>query len=30
VLIRRDVALALPAIAAYCLSDRAADRTSSI
>ena len=28
-LIREDVALALPAIAAYCLSDRAADRSSS-
>jgi NAD-dependent deacetylase len=30
VLIREDVALALPAIAAWCLSDRAADQTSSI
>jgi NAD-dependent deacetylase len=30
VLIRADVALALPAIAARCLSDRAADRTSSL
>jgi NAD-dependent deacetylase len=29
VLIREDVALALPAIAAYCLSDHAADRSSS-
>jgi NAD-dependent deacetylase len=30
VLIRDDVALALPALAAQCLSDRAADRLSSI
>jgi NAD-dependent deacetylase len=30
VLIRDDVALALPAIAACCLSDRAADQTSSL